>query len=191
MELILLFDGNTPALYPTNICTYDKSKDEYTITYNSPDFSITSTHPGNNVALHQLHGATFKQCFTVSSITLPISLHCLYGKNKRNEKTYIILGLEYNSLGTLVKRGVILNNANLVSAGIIRNDLSYEENTKILFNDFSNHIKTVRNISTPRTYRFDFFNDEGSLFHTEYKNTVLEETQVNQSTGTNTYVMHF
>ena len=59
MELILLFDGNTPALYPTNICTYDKSKDEYTITYNSPDFSITSTHPGNNVVLHQLHGATF------------------------------------------------------------------------------------------------------------------------------------
>ena len=52
-------------------------------------------------------------------------------------------------------------------------------------------MKLERAVSTPRTYRFDFFNDEGSLFHTEYKNTVLEETQANQSTGINTYVMHF
>ncbi|WP_052278602.1 hypothetical protein [Ehrlichia canis] len=104
---------------------------------------------------------------------------------------FIILALESNSLGELGNRGIVLDSQALISGGTLYNNKPVEENTLTLFHNFRNYMKFVSNTATPRTYRLDFFNMAGELFHTDYRDTQLEQVIVDQVTGDNKYIMHF
>ncbi|AAZ68516.1 hypothetical protein [Ehrlichia canis] len=193
MELILLFEGNVPVLYPASVCTYNKLQDSYTISYPTLDISTTVQRPGSDVPLYRLYGSKFNSYCIVSNTSLPRIMYYLYGTTRGGgeDSPFLIFGLKHNSLSRLGEEGVVLDDEVLLNGGFLRDSGTVEENTVQLFERFRRFMKLESDVGTPRTYRFDFFNSGGDLFHTDYRSTQLEQVAVNPVTGNNRYIMHF
>ena len=192
MELILLFEEGVPVLYPASVCDYNKLQDSYTVNYPTLDISTTVQRPGPNVPLHRLYGSKFKKYCIITNTRLPTVVYCLYGTTRGMEdRPFLIFGLEPNSLGSLGERGVVLDDGVLLNGGFLHNSNTVEENTKELFSEFRQFMKLTSENGVTRTYRFDFFNMAGELFHTDYRNTQPDHVVVNNITGNSEYIMHF
>ena len=165
MELILLFEGDVPVLYPANVCNYSKLQDSYTVDYPTLDISTTVQRPGPNVHLHRLYGSKFDSYCIITNTNLPTVVYCVYGTTRGvSDRPFLIFVLESNSLGRLGERGVVLDDGVLLNGGFLHNSRTVEENTQELFEEFRQSMKLRSDSVVTRTYRFDFFNMAGELF---------------------------
>ncbi|AHX08899.1 hypothetical protein [Ehrlichia chaffeensis] len=191
MKLISLLTQNGLALIPENECIYDKSSDEYI----PKDQNINIITPVPNIHpdyVHLIHKAKFGQHCLISNAVLANDIFFMYGKNPQGKELYLGFVAQHGSLHNIYSLGLMLNDGRLITCGEITiPGISPEEHTINLFRNSREWIKIPFRTNSSCTYRFDFFNMSGEVFHREYSTTHLDHIIVDPVSNENVFIMRF
>ncbi|AHX04645.1 hypothetical protein [Ehrlichia japonica] len=192
MQLTLLSYSNSRlALLPDKVVRYDKSLGLcYT---GNPDVdSLIDPNVDYDFA-KTLWRAKFNEYCVVTNTKIEEDVIFLYGNNLSGRPVYIIFLHPVAHIRRLCQQGLILGHSNLISRGEVDESmltLSPEEKTKVLFATYvAGVIDIFSRKSANYLTRFDFFNSQGELFHTDYKTAVLRDAIMDQASGIQIFSM--
>ena len=193
---LLLLECGLPILLPTNACIYNAESGMYY----TPDMHMnarlapTLQSSGDN-QFHKMYGVRFTRYTAVCSITLGQDVVFMFGNNRiSGEIAFLVVRMPRYLMRDASLRGLVLNRNDLLTYGCIselRDMISYEDYTLMLFNKFKEHMKINCYTPNPRSHVLDFYNDDGRLFCISHFNTVLYDVKVNELTNEQIYVMKF
>ncbi|WP_395877314.1 hypothetical protein [Ehrlichia muris] len=182
MHLILLsYVDSQLSLLPEKYIRYNKELNRcYT---GDTDTDVLLNPVGISNFSQRLYRSRFYDYSIVSNPKLGDNLVFLYGNNPSGKSVYVALLQPNGLMPNLFQEGVILNEKNLISAGVLDatlSNLSSEEKTIRLFPSVVDMLEITA--ETPRSCltQFSYFNSCGEIYNTSYKSIVLDSVDVDQ-----------
>ena len=193
--LLLLTDGR-PCLVPTNKCRIKRNADGKIKHASMVDNTLNARlGPPNSqspyASFHTLFLSRFTKYVISTSENLPCDILFLFGTSDfLNKKVCMSLKIPKCSLRDMSESGSILDNRFLIGCGVQSANLDetrYRDHAIDLFNSIKNRIRINSQVPGDRNHILNFYDSEGSLYHTEYVTSKVQNTVVNPVTNSTTY----
>ncbi|RZB13206.1 hypothetical protein DRF75_00665 [Ehrlichia minasensis] len=193
---LLLLECGSPVLLPTGACIYSTELGMYyTPDVNMNTKLVLTPHNSNYDKFRKVYGVRFTRYTSVRSITLNQDMVFMFGNNQRSgDIAFLVIRMPQYLMYRVSLCGLVLGKNDLLTCGCIseiREMISYEDYTLMLFDKFKKHMTINLFTPNPRTQVLDFYSDDGRLFYIWHLNTVLHDVKIDKTTDREIYVMKF